>query len=112
VGSLFNIAYDYGYVKDKKHLFTGVDNTVDNSVDKSVDNPSISLNTVNTGFVAGLFLQDGSPIVMHHSNGGTSNPSTMCNLLRPSTSPLIATIIANAEPRGSAPIVLDSSVAY
>jgi hypothetical protein len=29
VGSLFNIAYEYGYVKDKKHLFTGVDNTVD-----------------------------------------------------------------------------------
>jgi hypothetical protein len=40
VGSLFNIAYEYGYVKDKKHLFTGVDNTVDNSVDKSVDNPA------------------------------------------------------------------------
>jgi hypothetical protein len=27
-------------------------------------------------------------------------------------SPLIATIIANAEPRGSAPIVLDNSLAY
>jgi hypothetical protein len=25
VGSLFNIAYEYGYVKDKKHLFTGTD---------------------------------------------------------------------------------------
>jgi hypothetical protein len=41
---------------------------------------SISLNTVNIGFVAGLFLHDGSPMVIHHSTGGTSNPSTMCNL--------------------------------
>jgi hypothetical protein len=57
-------------------------------------------NTVNTGLVAGLFLHDGSPIVIHHSTGGTSKPSTMCNLLRASTNPLAATIIANAEPRG------------
>jgi hypothetical protein len=40
VGSLFNIAYEYGYIKDKKHLFTGVDNTVDKPVDNSVDNPA------------------------------------------------------------------------
>jgi hypothetical protein len=37
VGSLFNIAYEYGYVKDKKHLFTGVDKPVDNSVDNPAD---------------------------------------------------------------------------
>jgi hypothetical protein len=39
VGSLFNTAYEYGYVKDKKHLFTGVDNIVNKPVDNSVDNP-------------------------------------------------------------------------
>jgi hypothetical protein len=39
-------------------------------------------------------------------------PSTMCNLLRASTKPLAATIMANAEPRGSAPMVVDSSLAY
>jgi hypothetical protein len=47
------------------------------------------------GLVAGLFLHDGSPMVIHHRTGGTSNPSTMCNLLRASTKPLAATIMAN-----------------
>jgi hypothetical protein len=82
IGTLFNIAYEYGYVKDKRHLFTSVDNSVDKSV-----------------------------MVIHHSTGGTSKPSTMCNLLRASTKPLAATIIANAEPRGSAPMVVDNSLA-
>jgi hypothetical protein len=37
LGSLFTIAYEYGYVKDKRHLFTSVNNSVDNSVDNSVE---------------------------------------------------------------------------
>jgi hypothetical protein len=40
IGTLFNIAYEYGYVKDKRHLFNSVDNSVDKSVDNSVDIPA------------------------------------------------------------------------
>jgi hypothetical protein len=41
VGTLFTIAYEYGYVKDKKHLFAPVDNSVDNSVDNLTNNDTL-----------------------------------------------------------------------